>query len=203
MDTAIILAGGSAIRFGRPKALEEVDGKPLVRHVFEAVERCAEEIVVSLANRLMADVMRRVLPDARFVIDRRRGKGPIEGILRGVEVAQGERLLVAPCDAPLLRSELYSLLLASLGDHDAAVPRFHVFDPVRAVYRIAAVRRVLGVGTKPPASPSALVDRLDAVFVEEDRLRSVDPHLDSFLDVNTEADLQEVFARLRPASRSA
>src|SRR5437879_13697748 len=87
----------------------------------------------------MAETLRRLIPTAAFVIDRRRGKGPIEGIIRGIEVARGERLLVAPCDAPLLQPELYRLLLASLVAHEAAVPKLDIFDPVRAVYRTAAL----------------------------------------------------------------
>jgi hypothetical protein len=34
------------------------------------------------------------------------------------------------------------------------------------------------------------------VFVEAEQLRSIDPRLDSFLDVNTRRDLDEVVLRL-------
>ncbi len=196
MDTALILAGGSSRRFGRPKALEVVAGTTIVERVVEAVAPFAGEVVVSIAEAPLAETLRRLLPTAAFVIDRRQGKGPIEGIIRGIEVARGERLLVAPCDAPLLQPELYRLLLASLGAHDAAVPKLDVFDPVRAVYRTAALRRILSGPKVDLPSPSSLVDRLDAVFVLEDQLRTVDPRLDSFLDVNEASDLELVLARI-------
>jgi len=203
VDTALILAGGSSRRFGRPKALEVVAGTTIVERVVEAVAPFAGEVVVSIAEAPLAETLRRLLPTAAFVIDRRQGKGPIEGIIRGIEVARGERLLVAPCDAPLLQPELYRLLLASLGAHDAAVPKLDVFDPVRAVYRTAALRRILSGPKVDLPSPSSLVDRLDAVFVLEDQLRTVDPRLDSFLDVNEASDLELVVARLSSISRSA
>jgi molybdopterin-guanine dinucleotide biosynthesis protein A len=88
------------------------------------------------------------------------------------------------------------LLLTSLGAHEAAVPRLEVFDPVRAVYLRRAALRVLERTKKPVESPSALVDRLDTVFVEAEQLRSIDPRLDSFLDVNTPADLDQAVRRL-------
>ena len=203
MDTALILAGGSSRRFGRPKALEVVAGTTIVERVVEAVAPFAGEVVVSIAEAPLAETLRRLLPTAAFVIDRRRGKGPIEGFIRGIEVARGERLLVAPCDAPLLQPELYRLLLASLGAHDAAVPKLDVFDPVRAVYRTAALRRILSGRKTALPSPSSLVDRLDAVFVLEDQLRTVDPQLDSFLDVNEASDLELVLARISSVSHSA
>jgi len=203
VDTGLILAGGSSRRLGRPKALEVVAGKTVVERVVEAIAPFAGEVIVSIAEAPMAEALQRFLPMATFVTDRRRGKGPIEGIMRGTEVARGERLLVAPCDAPLLRPELYRLLLASLAAHDAAVPRIDVLDPVRAVYRVAALRRILSGRKTALPSPSSLVDRLDAVFVLEEQVRAVDPRLDSFVDMNDAFDLETVRARISSISRSA
>ena len=167
----------------------------MVRRVFDSVGSLAAEVVVSVADSRMAENLAEALPGAVFAVDRRRAMGPIEGILRGFEMAQGERILVAPCDAPLIRPGLYRLLLDSLGDREAAVPRFDVLDPVRAVYRKAAVMRVLDRSPSVP-SPSALVDRLRTVFVAPDRIRGVDPDLSSFFDVNTRDDLAEALRRV-------
>jgi len=45
-------------------------------------------------------------------------------------------------------------------------------------------------------SPSALVDRLNRVYVPTERLREIDPDLSSFVDVNTQIDLVEALHRL-------
>lgn len=195
----MILAGGSASRFGRPKALIDVGGRNLLQRVADALAPFAEEVIVSVGDASMIAPLKSFLPKAVFAVDNRRERGPIEGISRGVELAHGECLLVAPCDAPLLRPDLYRLLLATIGPHEAAVPKRDAFDPVRAVYRTEAVRRVLGETKGSLPSPSSLVDRLDTVFVPEADLRSVDPRLDSFVDVNREEDLAEVLARLNLA----
>jgi len=167
-----------------------------VRRVLDALSPFAADIVVSVADSAMVEALRATVPGARFAVDRRRGMGPIEGILCGFEIAQGERILVAPCDAPLIRPGLYRLLLDSLGDREAAVPNFDVLDPVRAVYRKAAVMRVLEISPSVP-SPSALVDRLRTAFVGPDRIRTVDPDFSSFLDVNTRSDLDEALRRIQ------
>lgn len=198
VDTALILAGGESRRFGRPKAMVDVRGKPMVQRVADAVTPLAEELVVSVASGEMAEAMGPLLPEAIFAVDRRFRQGPIEGFIRGFGAAHGERVLVAPCDAPLLRAGLYRLLIDSLGDREASVPKFDVLDPVRAVYRRVAVLRVFASTTEALPSPSSLVDHLDATFVGPDRLRSADPELESFLDVNREEDLAAVIARLRP-----
>ncbi|HEX9567764.1 MAG TPA: molybdenum cofactor guanylyltransferase [Thermoplasmata archaeon] len=201
VDTALILAGGSSTRFRAPKALVKVAGKPMVQRVFEAVSPFADQVIVSIADASMADALRRFISSAEYAVDERRGMGPVEGIRRGSEIARGERLLVAPCDAPLLRPGLYRLLLEVLEAYDAAVPKLEVLDPVRAVYRRTRIMEILE-GDRTVRSPSALVDRLNYVSVGPDRIRSVDPDLSSFVDVNSRADLDDVLRRMR-ASEAA
>lgn len=58
--------------------------------------------------------MRDLPPDAAPVRDARPGRGPVEGLARGLQAAGGELVLVAPCDAPFLRTSLHELLLARL-----------------------------------------------------------------------------------------
>src|SRR5207237_10357567 len=112
-----------------------------------------------------------------------------------------EIVRLAPCAAAFVRTELYSLLLENLGDHEVVAPKFDVVDPVRAVYRRKAALKVLD-GPAPVRSPSALIDRLDGVFLSPDELRTADPDLSSFLDVNTRAELEESETEVRIATKS-
>ncbi len=187
MRTGLVLAGGASRRFGEAKALVRFDGKPMVQCVAEVLSARCDEILVSVAADAPLREFQAATPRARMVSDVRADQGPIEGFRQGFAAARGEIVLVAPSDAPLLRPALYDALLSLLGDHDAAVPRQERLDPVRAVYRREAVVRVLH--EKELVSPSALVDRLDAVFLEGDALRSADPHRLSFVDVNRRQDL--------------
>ena len=193
--SALILAGGASKRFGQPKALIDMAGRPLIARVAAAIASLTDETIVSVADRALEERIRSILPRAVFARDVRPGRGPIEGFHRGFRAATGDLLLVAPCDAPFLQPPLYRLLLDVLEEHDAAVPKFEVLDPVRAVYRRASVLEVLAASPEV-ASPSALVDRLHCVFVGPDRIRAVDPGLVSFFDMNTHADLDEALQRM-------
>lgn len=194
--TGLVLAGGASRRFGEAKALALFHGKPMVQRVCEVLASRCDELLVSVAAE--ADLRRfdAATAGARMVCDARNDCGPIEGFRQGFAAARGELVLVAPSDAPLLRGTLFDGLLSVLGEHEAAVPRHEVMDPVRAVYRREAVLRVLR--DLHVASPSALVDRLDAVFLEGKALEAVDPSGVSFLDVNRREDLD---GALRVASR--
>ena len=202
MYSALILAGGESRRFGGPKALVEIAGRPLIAHVALAMASLAEETIVSVGGPEVEAKIRQVLPDAAFVHDVRHGRGPIEGFHEGFRAARGDLVLVAPCDAPLLRASLYRLLLEVLGDYDAAVPKLDVPDPVRAVYRRD---RVIGIleASSTVRSPSALVDRLNCTYVPAERLHGIDPDLSSFVDVNTQSALNEVLSRLETSGQGA
>jgi len=200
--SALILAGGRSRRFGGPKALVEIEGRPNILRVADAVAPLVAETIVSIEGTKSESGLRSLLPNAAFVHDARPNRGPIEGLQQGFRVARGEIVLVAPCDAPFLRTELYSLLLENLGDHEVIAPKFDVVDPVRAVYRPKAALKVLN-GPAPVRSPSALIDRLDGVFLSPDELRTADPDLSSFLDVNTREELEEAEKKMRIATKSS
>ena len=187
MRTGLILAGGDSSRFGSWKPLARFRGRPMVRWVADALLSECDELVVSVRSRDQAARLQDVLPEVRAVPDEHHDRGPIEGFARGFEAARGDIVLVAPCDAPLLRPALYRLLLEALESHDAAVPHLGVIDPLRAVYRTNAARR--GLAERDPRCPASLVDALRPVLVEEDELRTADPTLVSFLDANREDDL--------------
>lgn len=187
--TGLVLAGGASRRFGEAKALASFGGTPMVRRVCQALATRCDEVLVSVGADADLRRFEAAAPRTRTVRDVRNERGPIEGFRQGFAAARGQLVLVAPSDAPLLQPALYDGLLSLLDEHEAALPRHEAMDPVRAVYRREAVLRVLQDGDI--GSPSALVDRLDAVFLEGEALRAVDPLRLSFLDVNRREDLEE------------
>lgn len=73
-------------------------------------------------------------------------------------------------------------------------------DPARAVYRRGAVLQVLRQEGDSVGSPSALVDRLDATFLEGEPLRRADPASASFIDVNRREDLERAVRAKLPVA---
>ena len=48
--SAVVLAGGRSVRFGRDKLAEPIDGRPLLHHAIDAVRPVAPEIIVVAAR---------------------------------------------------------------------------------------------------------------------------------------------------------
>jgi molybdopterin-guanine dinucleotide biosynthesis protein A len=108
--TAIILAGGQASRMGGEKPLRVLRGRTLLRHAVDVVAGIADETLISTGTREMP-----MLPGPRAVRDPAEfaGKGPLAGVLAGLEAASHPRALVLACDLPNVPPALLRRLLAT------------------------------------------------------------------------------------------
>lgn len=69
--SAVILAAGSSRRFGTPKQLLELEGKPILQHVIDAVSSCGFAEIVVVLGHAAADIEAALdLPEgARIVVN--------------------------------------------------------------------------------------------------------------------------------------
>ncbi len=112
MTSAVVLAGGMARRMGGEKPLRELRGKTLLQHAIDLVAPLAGEVFVASGIRdlpLPAGVV--AVPDPPGL----EGRGPLSGILAGLEAGKGQRCLIVPCDLPNLTAGLLRGLLDELG----------------------------------------------------------------------------------------
>ncbi|WP_010543397.1 molybdenum cofactor guanylyltransferase [Sphingomonas elodea] len=122
-----ILAGGAASRFGSDKALAEWEGLRLIDHVRIALLPHCSGVV--LCGRDGADGV----PDRPAG-----GRGPLGGLNAALHAAAARglsRVLVAPCDTPLLPAPLLALLAEHAG------PAYVAQLPVLGIWEAALAPR--------------------------------------------------------------
>lgn len=102
--TGIILAGGKSLRMGAEKGLLNLEGKPFVQHIIEALGPLTEEIIIVSSNAEY-DAL-----GVKRVEDIIKEAGPIAGLHAGLTYSETEDNLVVSCDAPLITSGLLSKL---------------------------------------------------------------------------------------------
>ncbi|NLV69063.1 MAG: molybdenum cofactor guanylyltransferase, partial [Spirochaetes bacterium] len=100
-----IIAGGKSGRFGSDKSLHVFNGKPLVRHVYDAVHPVIDKIFIAANDPekfafMGLEVVPDIIPDL----------GPLGGIYTALETFELKRVFVLPCDMPYLSSELISFM---------------------------------------------------------------------------------------------
>jgi molybdopterin-guanine dinucleotide biosynthesis protein A len=200
---AIVLAGGPSERLGRPKALVRFGGVPLVLRAASAAFAVSEDVVVVSRGPLAGQIQEILFAGPRVVRDQMRARSPLVGLLAGAEALRTETVAAIACDLPFIRPSLLSRLFREARGHDAAVPRWPDgrVEPLVAVYRrvalLRALRSSLAAGDR---SNLAMLARLrDVRFVPVGSLRSLDPGLRSFVNVNTPRDLARA-RRLAPRS---
>ena len=193
--TGIILAGGSSSRMGKNKALLPLPGNHAVTFIEHLasilVECCVETLIVA---RELDHTPGYAFPDVRVTFDRTPDIGPLMGLYSGLSAINTARALVIAVDLPFVQPALLSFLLSEpLTADTLLVPLVHDVPQVMlAVYPrsfVPIVKKQLERGRR---DLRCLLEVAPVQFVEEARLREVDPQLRSFVNINTPEELQNI-----------
>lgn len=195
--SAIILAGGKSSRMGRPKALLEFDGEPLIAHLVRGLRDLFDDIVIVAAPG-------QELPPlaATLARDEVAYQGPVGGICYGIRAASGESCFVTSCDVAFLNAPLISHLVAQISNHDVVVPYWEErFQPLHAVYRRSVLPLLEGQLERGELRPVYLFDKVRTLKIGADEIRRLDPEGLSFLNMNTPADYEAALKQWHDQSR--
>lgn len=202
--TLLILAGGASSRMGRDKPALPFPAEgdpPLVARVHRALSPLARDCLIAAPVDFGMG--------CRLVADHPFFPGPVGGLVAGLEAARTELVLVVSADLPFPVAELalqLSLMAGSNPAVEAVIPcRGGRLEPVFAVYRRKAARRILGApelraGAARGPSLRQVVDLLPKLEVPETTWRQWDPNADSFKDCNTPDELATAALTARTAA---
>ncbi len=113
MISSLLLAAGASHRFGAPKLLTELHGKPVIRWSAESLAGLADEMIVVVGAD--NEPLRRALAgvDVRFVVNERAGDGMASSIACGVNAlsTRVDAVLVALGDEPMLPRQAHERVL--------------------------------------------------------------------------------------------
>jgi molybdopterin-guanine dinucleotide biosynthesis protein A len=200
MLTGAILSGGRGIRMGHEKGLTLLGGEPFILHVRRAMEDLIDEVIVSVAKG-MAKTYAEALGEPFIIVeDETSGLGPLGGIIPVLSSAKSKYVLFSPCDTPFLSPKVCELIVSSLHGADGVVPKTGVthYEPLHGMYRkLPGLTAFTEAVSKGNGSPRYAFNRLDLSFISEERLREVDPELESFWNINTPKDLELAEGKIR------
>lgn len=117
LNTALILAGGRNLRYGKSKGLEKVRGIPLIEKLVNEIRDAGIDNIIISANdpepfRFLGLSM---IPDIFS------DSGPLAGIHSAFSHTQVDEILVIACDFPALTSREFKKLMDEAKDVDAPV----------------------------------------------------------------------------------
>lgn len=190
--TALILVGGEARRSGgMEKYFFTYGGKSFLSHLIAALSKATDEIIIVARDEEQCSRFQDI-PGIRICCDRVRGIGPLGGIIAGVEEAEGDLIFITACDMPCIRSEVVELLFTSIKDADSAVPYWNeeMYEPLHAVYRKDSLKSYIATHTS--YSLRAMIRNINTKFIPIQKIREVDPNLQSFTNINDLGDLKAI-----------
>lgn len=194
MPAGIVLAGGRSSRMGEPKAWLDWHGAPLLRRLCGIVARGARGPVVVV--RAPGQELPPLPGGVRVVDDAREGRGPLQGILAGLEAVDADVAFVASVDLPFLHPEFVAAVCRAAEGADAAVPHLggHA-QPLAAAYRPALAPVASELLEAGDAGAMALLARCRARTVE------MPPHPESVRNLSSRADYEAALREPEPLVR--
>ncbi|MRE37203.1 molybdenum cofactor guanylyltransferase MobA [Klebsiella quasipneumoniae] len=183
--TGVVLAGGRATRMGGiDKGLQLLNGRPLWRHVAEALAPQVDELVIS-ANRHLTQWQASGYPVFR---DTQTGyPGPLAGMLAVMHQVASPWFVFCPCDTPFIPPFLVERFIQQKGvapvvwahdgerDHPAVALAHRQIIPHLEAYLASGERRVMGFMRQMGGHPVSFSEVKSA-----------------FMNVNTLEDLQRM-----------
>lgn len=196
---AIVLCGGKSSRMGQDKAKlpfgPELMLQRIVRLISQVVDPASIAVVAAKGQELPD------LPSSVILTqDDRPGRGPLEGILAGMQALPPlDAVYATSCDVPLLVPRFVERMFELLGNSQIAVPfdgQFH--HPLAAVYRPSVLSTVRNLLDSNQLRPRALFNCVDTALVPTDVLREVDPSLSTLMNLNHPEDYQAALKHICP-----
>jgi molybdopterin-guanine dinucleotide biosynthesis protein A len=179
---------------GRDKALLPLPGDQqvtFIEHLAKLLTSLCSEVVLVARDAAQSEHYHaHALPGLRIVNDQIPDIGPLMGLYSGLRAVQSSHALVTAVDMPFVQAAMLTFLLAQPRDEAALIPVVHDIPQVLlAVYPrsiLPTIEERLHAGRRDPRS---LLEVAPVRYIEEARLREIDPELRSFVNVNTPEEL--------------
>lgn len=164
-------------------------------------DRTLLESALSVLERLFSEVLIVVAEEApelsalhhRVVTDLIPGCASLGGLYTGLSYASCPRVFAAACDMPFLNASLITRLARLDPTADVVMVQLATgLQPLHAVYSkrcLVSLEQMTRTGNYK-VQDICMAEGLSVRIVSEEEIQSLDPHLLSFVNINTPADLE-------------
>jgi molybdopterin-guanine dinucleotide biosynthesis protein A len=178
--TGVILAGGKSLRYGRNKALVNIDGIPLIERVINVMGSLFRHL--TLITNTPDEYSYLKLPMHEDLI---KGLGPLGGIFTALMTIRNEAGFFVACDMPHLNRELIHHMVEVRYDFDAVVPRTQAgTEALHALYGKGCLPQIKRLIDSSQYQTLRFFPKVSVRYVDENEIRRFDPQLESFFNIN-------------------
>ena len=186
-----VLAGGGSTRFGRDKALAEIDGKPMVLRMRELLANVTGGVNVVAARGKYSNL------GVTTLTDRWPGEGPLGGIITALSATEKSGVewnLLVGCDMPFLTREWLNYLIerSLASPAEVVVPRSaNGLEPLCACWRGSGTETLARAFDNGVRKVTEAMKQLHMEIIDEIDWKRFDSAGRLFWNMNTAADYDE------------
>jgi molybdopterin-guanine dinucleotide biosynthesis protein A len=189
--SAIILSGGKSQRMGKDKAFIRIGQKPIIETIAVILQELFKETLI-VTNRkdsylhLGLAVYEDILPD----------QGALGGLHTGLFRSSFFNSFAVACDMPSLNPGVINYLCQEAEGYDVVVPRTEDgFQPLHALYSKRCIEPIQSVLKEGKTRILDFYPRVRVRVVEAREFLSIDPEMQSFVNINTPEELNRLKKR--------
>ncbi len=194
MRCCLILAGGSGKRLGRNKALLEIGGRKIIDIQIDKLSAVFDEFLIVTSSENHALVKHFERDGVRVISENEKGKGPLGGILSGLEASRFDKNFVLACDMPFINKDAVLYVLSKLDKGNCAValpvtPKGP--EPLFAAYRKTCIPAIKDEILSGSLKVTGFIARVSVCQIASEEIAAFDPRGLIFMNINTEKELFE------------
>ena len=185
--TGVILSGGLSTRFdGKNKAFINVGGMRILDRLYRIFSDLFDEIIL-----VTNDPLQFLEWDLTIVTDIFPVRSSLTGIHAGLFYMKNSFGFFAACDTPFLKKDLVEVLLENIeGNKDIIMPETAAgMEPLCAIYSKRCLNTAEHHIKQNKFKIQQALGKHRWKIISESKLRSKDPELISFFNINTPQDL--------------
>lgn len=183
------MSGGIGKRFGSDKTKALLAGKPLYRYGLELGLEVSGDVMHVSRNILKYEPF---IKGVRYIEDEYPYMCPMAGMITAANHALNKRIFILSADAPLFDKKLIQYFDSIMGGYDAVIPLIDgKYYNLAALYSKKMLKGLLKFYNNGVYKITESLSNFNVLFLQEDKIFSISPSKASFLNLNTEEELQK------------
>jgi molybdopterin-guanine dinucleotide biosynthesis protein A len=183
--TGIILSGGKSTRMGENKAFIEIEGIPIINRIFTLFQGLFQEIIIVTSEKEQF-----INLDAKIYSDLFPNRGVLAGLYTGLFFSSFMYSFCVACDMPFLKESVIKYLIKNIQNNDVIVPRTKEgLQPLHAIYSKNCLKPIKNIIEQGKYKITDFYPMVEIKIIDEVELYSLDPTRESFINVNTQEEL--------------
>ncbi|MEE1129681.1 MAG: molybdenum cofactor guanylyltransferase [Methanobrevibacter sp.] len=178
IKSCIILCGGQSRRMGQDKGSMIIQNKPMIKHLLSTLNNEINEAIIVLNNKERIDKYKQFIEledydyPITFVEDKIKNKGPLPGIMTGLEKIKSQYALILPCDSPFVTKKYINNIFSEINrDYQAIVPyhetenKLKTSEPLHSIYNKNIIPEIEDLIKQDSLHIKGLIEKIETKFV--------------------------------------